>query len=254
MMTKIIKAILVDDEASARENLSMLLGRFCPEVEITGEAANVDDAIQLVRNNTPDVVFLDVEMPKKSGFELINAFTAINFNVVFVTAYDQYALKAFEVSAIDYLLKPIAIDRLKEAVHKITQQQQKSYTNRFGALKTNTDSNTLKKLAIPHGSDYAIVNIEDIIAIEADRMYSRLSVSPPRATAIKSYTYSKKLSYFENLFEHHSNLRRVHRSWMVNTRHMQSYSRKEHNIMLKNNMVVPVSKSYKQTFEAALGL
>lgn len=253
-MTNTIKAILVDDEASARENLNILLARFCPEVEIIGEAANVDDAIQCIQNNKPDVVFLDVEMPNKSGFDLINTYTAIDFHVVFVTAYDQYALKAFEVSAIDYLLKPIAVDRLKDAVHKIIMyREQQSYKNRFEALKTNTHG-TLKKLAIPFGTDYAVVNIEDIITIEADRMYSKLSVSDPRTATVKQYTYSKKLSYFEHLFERFSNLHRVHRSWIVNIGYMQSYSKKNHSILLKNSMVVPVSKSYKQSFEAFLSL
>lgn len=253
-MSDRITAILVDDEASARENLGLLLGRFCLEIEVIGEAVNVNEAKQLIQKSTPEVVFLDVEMPGKSGFDLINTLEYIDFQVVFVTAYDQYALKAFEVSAIDYLLKPVAVERLKEAVQKIRiQREQQSYKSRFEALKTNTHDKTLKKLAIPHGSDYAIVNIEDIITIEADRMYSKLSVTDSRTMTVKRYTYSKKLSYFEDLFEH-SSLHRVHRSWMINTRYMQSYSKKDHNVRLKNDMAIPVSKSYKEAFEASLGL
>lgn len=253
-MNNCIKAILVDDEASARENLGMLLERFCPEINIIGEATNVDDAMQLIQNSTLGVVFLDVEMPGKSGFDLINAIDRVDFQVIFVTAYDQYALKAFEVSAIDYLLKPIAVDRLQEAIRKLMiHKEQQTYKTRFETLKTNTHDQTLKKLAIPQGNDYAVVNIDDIIAIEADRMYSKLSVTDPQTRVVKKYTYSKKLSYFENLFEHLSELHRVHRSWMVNTRYMTSYSKKDHTIILKNTIIVPVSKSYKSTFEASLG-
>lgn len=254
MRATTIKAIMVDDEASAHENLSDLLTRFCPEVEILGHATHVDQAIPLIQKTQPDLVFLDIEMPRKSGFELINAFTTVNFHIIFVTAYDQYALKAFEVSAIDYLLKPVVTERLQEAVHKvITQQKQQNYGIRFNVLKTNTGSNTFKKLAIPYRSDYAIVNIEDIISIEAERMYSKLRVSYPRKKTIRNYLYAKKLSHFEHLFEQLPHFYRVHRSWIVNTHHIHTYSKKDRRITLENGMEIPVSKTQKYAFETFLG-
>ena len=121
-------------------------------------------------------------------------------------------------------------------------------------MKTNTHSDAFKKLAIPYRNDYAIVNIEDIITIEADRMWSKLWVSDSGTKVLKKYTYSKELKYFEDIFQDLSGIRRVHRSWMVNIRHMESYSKKDRSILLKNDVVVPVSKGYKQTFEAFLGL
>ena len=218
---------MVDDEVSARENLGELLTEFCPEVEILGEATHVDTAIKEIEKHEPDLVFLDIEMPQKSGFELIEAFSEVNFHIIFVTAYDQYALKAFDVSAIDYLLKPVDIDRLQEAVHKVMlQQKRQNYEARFKALKTNTRNDTFKKLAIPQRNDYAVVNIDDIISIEADGMYSKLSVSDKRTNTVKHYTYSKKLRYFEGLFQKLPHLRRVHRSWMINTHNIHSYSQK----------------------------
>lgn len=255
MTTSSIKALLVDDEPGARDNLNALLMQFCPDVKVIGEAANVDEAVTKIRNHSPHVVFLDIEMPGKSGFELIHAFETVDFYIVFVTAYDRYALKAFEVSAMDYLLKPVSIDRLKEAVRKVgSREQQKSYKRRFEALRTNTGDHTLKKISIPYRNDYAVINIEDIITIEADRMWSRLCVCEPEATAVKKYTYAKPLGYFKDLFKKNSDFRRVHNSWMINTRHIQFYSRKDRSVLLKNDLTVPVSKGYKQTFEAFLGL
>src|SRR3989338_4013155 len=127
-----LKAILIDDEESARNVLSNLMARFCPEVNILQTCANVTEAIDAINTHQPDVVFLDIEMPNYSGFELVNFFEKVNFEIVFVTAYDKYAIKAFEVSAVDYLLKPIEIDRLKQAVERlITKTNLKNSSKNF---------------------------------------------------------------------------------------------------------------------------
>ncbi len=189
-------------------------------------------------------------MPGKSGFSLLRAFETVDFHVVFVTAYDRYAVKAFEVSAVDYLLKPVDVDRLREAVQKVMKQQrQQAYNNRFEALEANTRNNRLKKLAIPYKNDYAVVNIDDIITIEAERMYSVVSVSEVSKKTVKHYTYSRELRYFEELFERFPHFLRVHRSWIVNTRYIVSYSKKDHHIILRNSMNIPVGRSYKPSFE-----
>ena len=251
---KTLQALLVDDEASAHENLTELLMRFCPEVDVVGNATHVDQAISLIGSIKPNLVFLDIEMPRKSGFELIDAFTSVDFHIIFVTAYNQYALKAFEVSAIDYLLKPVEVDRLKDAVHKVAlQQEQESYKKRFETLKTNTENETLKKIAIPHKSDFAIVDIENIVTIEADRMYSKLSVLDASAKAIKTYIYAKKLSHFEDLFEQLPHFYRVHRSWIINSRYVDTYSKKDHTLHLTNGTKIPVSKSRRERLEKSLG-
>lgn len=255
MTDKRLKAILVDDEASAHKTLGNLLTRFCSEVEIIGHVTSVDEAVQQIQKHQPDVVFLDIEMPGKSGFELLKAFTPVHFHIVFVTAYNQYAIKAFEVSAMDYLLKPVVVERLQEAVAKVMlQQKREDYKVRFEALKSNTGGNTFKKLAIPQRNDCAVINIEDIIAIEADGMYSTLLVSYGPAKTITKYTYAKKLRYFENLFEQLPHLYRVHRSWMINTRYINAYSKKDCCISLKNKLKIPVSKSHKKAFETFLGV
>lgn len=254
MTTNSIKALLVDDEASARENLTDLLIKFCPEVQIVGEAVNVDNALKQIRKHQPNVVFLDIEMPRKSGFELIKAFGDVNFYIIFVTAYDQYAVKAFEVSAIDYLLKPIAVERLQEAVRKLSLQQEKdSYKTRLEALKTNIRNTAFKNLIIPYKSGYISIHIQAIIAIEAERMYSNLYVRNPKTKTVVHYLYSKNLGYFEHLLEQHASFLRVHHSWMLNTDYVQFYSRKNRNIVLKGSLTVPVGKTYKAVFEDFMG-
>ncbi|MEM9686112.1 MAG: response regulator transcription factor [Bacteroidota bacterium] len=254
MKTNTIKALLVDDEERARRSLTKLLIRFCPEVQILGQAANVGQALEQLRIHKPELVFLDIEMPKQSGFELIHALGSPDFYIIFITAYDQYAIKAFEVSAIDYLLKPVAVERLQKAVRKVLlQQQQQDYADRFEVLKTNTTGASFEKLVVPYKGGHVHIDIEDIIAIEADRMYSSLFVLAHKKNIIKTYLYSRELGYMEKLFEHVPHLYRIHRSWLVNTRHIQFYSKKERSIVLKHNLIVPVSKSRKPAFEIFMG-
>lgn len=240
-MKQRITGIIIDDEQSARDNLSYLVNKYCLGITIVSEANNVDNAIVAIKKHEPDIVFLDIEMPQKNGFQLLEAFSEINFQVVFVTAYDKYAIKAFEVAALDYLLKPIDIDRLKEVGKKIKNAIQ-SANNRLQLLKENTKF--LNKIAVPYKSDYAILNIEDIICIEADRMYSIIYLK-----GAKKYITSKKLSYYENLLSENNRFTRVHRSWLLNTIHELSYSKKEKKVGIEG-FEIPVSKGYKEQFEA----
>lgn len=243
---KTTNAIIVDDELSARENLQYLLENFCPEITIVGICSNVDEAVLSINKLKPDVVFLDIEMPQKNGFQLLQEYKEINFQVVFITAYDQYAIKAFEVSALDYLLKPIDIDRLIEVVAKIKKQQLiASFKDRMTALSENKKK--LSKISIPYKSDYVVLDISTIVCIEADRMYSNIYTLDG-----KKYTASKKLNYYEELFFENSNFQRVHRSWVVNTVYINLYSKskRELNILEKK---IPVSKTYKEQVEKLLG-
>lgn len=240
-----IKAVVVDDEINARENLQYLLKEFCKEIEVVSEASNVDEAVKVIEKNKPQIVFLDIEMPQKNGFQLLNEFPEINFQIIFVTAYDMYAIKAFEVAAIDYLLKPIDIDRLKESVNKakkIIDQNINTSLSRLELLKENKKE--VKRIAIPYKSDYAILNIEDVLCIEADRMYSVIYTNKS-----KKYTVAKKLSYYEKLLCENGNFIRIHRSWIVNTNEIDIYSKKEKEVTLNNQTKISVSKTYKESFE-----
>lgn len=249
-----LTAIIVDDEINARENLQILIDSFCESVKIVGEAKHVDEAIILIENQKPQLVFLDIEMPQKNGFELLYYFKEIPFHVVFVTAYDSYAIKAFEVSAVDYLLKPIEIDRLKAAIKKVVaQEEQLHLASRYHSLKENIESQDIKTIYVPYKSDYAIIDVATILYIQANRMYSNICVFDPKTQQQKVYVYAKKLSYFEELFKNNPSFARTHRSWMVNTKHIQSYSKKNQLVTLIEDIEIPVSKSGKNALEILLG-
>jgi two-component system LytT family response regulator len=248
----IIRAIIVDDELSAHENLRYLLQQYCPTVQIVGEAFHVDEAIILIEETAPELVFLDIEMPNKSGFELFNAIETVSFHTIFVTAYDKHAIRAFTVSAIDYLLKPIAIELLKSAVEKVAlKQEAQNFMERMNVFQENNSQPAIRKLSIPYKSDYIIINIEDVLYIEADRMYSIIHIKSNKPQ--KTFLYAKKLSYFEELLVANENFCRTHRSWIVNLDHVASYSKKEHQLSIHTTTQIPVSKSYKEIVESKLG-
>ncbi len=253
-MNEPITALLVDDEYQARESMRILLKHYCPCVRVVAEAASVDEAVVAIVQHKPRLVFLDVEMPNKTGFELLNSFQSIDFEIILVTAHDQYAIRAFEVSALDYLLKPADPDRLCAAVNKMTEREaQNNQKLRFKAFLQNQNGEGISRLAIPHRGDYDIVDLSQIVTIEADRMYSLIAVSSDSNRTDREYTYAKKLSHFEDILQEHPHFHRVHRSWMVNTQFVKTYSKKEHKLILTNNRSVPVSKRYRPQVQQLLG-
>lgn len=245
MKTK-IKAIIVDDEQSARDNLRYLTEKYCENIEIVAEADKVVTAVEHIKIFQPNLVFLDIEMPKQNGFELFKYFDKPTFQVIFITAYNHYAVKAFEVSAVDYLLKPIDIERLKEAENKVLKQT--VLNQNFEVLEENIQTPELKNIAIPYKSDFVVIKIKNIICIQANRAYSNFTVLNTDKNIEKTYTYAKKLAYFEENLPKKQFIR-VHRSWIINFNFIQSYSKKESIITLSNNQQIPISKTYKEVFE-----
>lgn len=239
-----IQAVIVDDELNARENLRYLLNAFCKEVEIVSEVANVDEATVAINKHKPQLVFLDIEMPRKNGFQLLDEFSDIDFQIIFITAYDMYAIKAFEVAAIDYLLKPIDIERLQEAVKKVKKSIKNTEFSKANLNVLKENKKALQKIAIPYKTDYVILDIDNVLCIEADRMYSVVYTKNN-----KKYMVAKKLSYYENLLCNKKDFVRLHRSWIVNINKIEVYSKKEKEVTLESDFKVPVSKSYKENFE-----
>lgn len=242
-----IKAILVDDEQSARNILKNLLESFCPEVELLASETNILDAIESIKKHSPDLVFLDIEMPNYAGYEIVNFFDKVDFEIIFVTAYDKYAIKAFEVSAIDYLLKPIEIERLKESVDRVkTKLTSQNKNLSLEHLKTTLESNQVKSLVVSQNGYKYVVNVDEIIAIEAQESYSCIH------TKEKNYLASKNLKHFERLLTDNSNMIRVHKSWIVNIDKMINYSKSDLEINLENGLSAKLSKYKKTDFEAML--
>lgn len=242
-----IRAILVDDEESARDVLQNLLLRFCPEVELIAKCENIPEAVELIKKESPDLVFLDIEMPNYAGYEIVNFFEQIDFEIIFVTAYDQYAIRAFEIAAIDYLLKPIDIERLKQAVVRIQQQRNiEQQAQRLSLLGKTLESKELKNIVISDRGQQNIIPVESIVAIEAQESYCLVH------TLDKNYTASKNLKHFETVLESVPRFIRVHKSWLINKEYLKQYSKSELTIQLTNGLVTKLSKYKKAEFEAAL--
>lgn len=242
-----IKVILVDDEESARNILKHLLHNFCPNVNLLAAYTNVNDAVEGIKTLKPDLVFLDIEMPHKAGYEIVDYFDQVDFEIVFITAYEKYAIKAFEVSAVDYLLKPIEIERLKESVTRVAQKLgQTKRSESINHLKKTLESKAIKSLIVTQNGYQYAVQIEDIIAIEAQESYSCIH------TETKRYLASKNLKHFERLLCDQSTLIRSHKSWIVNLKHMINYSKSDLEINLNGGLTAKLSKYKKADFEAEL--
>ncbi len=242
-----IRAILVDDEESARDVLENLLRRFCPSIEILEKCNDLPKAVQKINELKPDLVFLDIEMPNYAGHEILNFFDDINFEIIFVTAYDSYAIKAFEVAAADYLLKPVDIERLKEAVCKVQKKiESKTISKHYEVLKESLVSNQIKNLVISERGDQVIIPVDQIIAIEAQESYSNIH------TPDKVYVASKNLKHFEGVLEHNKNFFRAHKSWIINLNELIKYNKSTGEIQLEHSINAKLSKYRKEAFETVI--
>lgn len=242
-----LKAILVDDEESSRDVLGNLLARFCPDVELKAKCKNLLEAVEEIKKHTPDIVFLDIEMPNYAGYEIVNFFDDITFEIVFVTAYDNYAIKAFEIAALDYLLKPIVIERLKASVNRVKEKKlSTSPSQQLNLLNETIQNKELKNILLTDKGQQYIVAIDNIIAIEAQESYCIIY------TTEKRFIASKNLKHFETLLETIPNFIRSHKSWLINKSYILHYSKSDLTIQLKGNLMAKLSKYKKAEFEAAI--
>ena len=242
-----LRAIIVDDEASARDVLANLLARFCPEVEVLNKCENVPAAVKSINELKPDLVFLDIEMPKKAGYEIVNFFKQINFEIIFVTAYDQYAIRAFEVAAMDYLLKPVDIERLKRAVARVKEYRNpQEQTQRLEQLSTTLETKEIRNIVVTDKGQQHVVSLNSIIAIEAQESYCIIH------TTERNYIASRNLKHFETTLESVPAFFRVHKSWLINRDHLKHYSKSELSIQLSNGIITKLSKYRKAEFESLI--
>lgn len=240
-----MKAVIVDDEQRARDVLKNLLTEFCNDVEVMECCHDVPSAVIAINKHQPDVVFLDIEMPNYSGFELFSFFQEINFHVVFATAYSQYAIKAFEVSAIDYLLKPIDIDKLEVAVEKVRNlKENKTLNKRLDTLQTNISNSKISRVALPITEGLVFIEVEDIVSLEADGSYTSVSLNNGKKMLI-----CKKLKYFDQLLDDTLQFFRVHRSSIVNINYIEHYSRNDSFLRMDNKSIVKIARNKKIAFE-----
>jgi len=246
-MSQQITAIIVDDEESARSILRSLLERFCPQVKVLGSYSNVESAVHSINSLKPKLVFLDIEMPNYSGFEIVNFFEEVNFEMVFITAYDKYAIRAFEVSAVDYLLKPIDIDRLKEAVERVEKRVGQTLSLDKQLLTESLQSKKGNRISLSIKGYQTILEVANIVAIEANESYAHLHMADGNVHLI-----SKNLKHFEMLLAENPRFFRTHKSWIINLDSMEKYQRSSGDIILNGGLIAKLSKYRKEEFESVL--
>ena len=243
-MEKQIKAILVDDEEGARNVLSKLITKFCPEIEIVAHCEDLLSAKTEIEAHKPDVVFLDIEMPNYAGYEIVKFFDTINFQIVFVTAYENYAIKAFEISAFDYLLKPVEVNKLRNAVKRLVDNKElHNIEQAYNALKENLKENKVKKIVLRKNTGSIVAAISDIIAIQAQLSYCTI------ITLDGEYTTSKNLKYYQLLLEDEPDFFRSHKSWIINKQHIEQFSKSSLEIKLAKGIEAKLSKYKIGLFE-----
>lgn len=246
-----IKSIIVDDEEINIENLRELLGKYCPSIEIVGMASDVDGALEMINIYKPDLVFLDIQLGRLSGFDLLNRLTNKSFEVIFVTAYDDYTLKAIKADALDYILKPIDIHELINAVFKAGKKISAAHAS--GTLETFF--NTLNKeqikdyhrVALPQQKETRYVATEEIFRCEADGVYTIFFLVNGERVII-----SKTLKEYTEMLEQF-NFIRIHSSHLVNAHFIRSWLKEDGGmILLTNGDRIPISKSQREKVKQIL--
>jgi len=239
-----VKAIIVDDEQDCCETIASLLNSFCPDVEVTGIYHNGAEALPAILQKQPDLVFLDVEMPRMNGFEMLEQLPQVNFDIIFTTGYDQYALKAIRFSAIDYLLKPVDREELQKAVQKVVQRTQRTVAKQVEILmqKLHQPAKTISKIALPTMEGLQMIVIGSIISCEAESNYTILLLKDK-----KKITTSITLKEIEEALEDHSFVR-VHRSYLVNLNEVEKYVKGEGGyLIMSDGSMIDVSRNKKET-------
>ena len=243
-----MRAILVDDEIDGVKTMKKMLHNFCENVNIVGEANSALEAIKLINKELPDVVFLDVEMPHGNGFDVLEATKDKNYHTIFTTAYNHYALKALKSNAVDYLLKPIDIDELKEAVEKVCKKSS-SDTKELNFNLLNTFNNDqIKKIAIPSKDGYYFVDVDEILYVKGEGSYVEIH------TKNKTYVSSKNLKHYGEIFEN-LDFYRANKSFIVNKSKISKYIRENGGmIVMQDQQKVLISRAKRVELKDILGI
>lgn len=241
-----MRAIIVDDQSKSRNVLRLMLEQYCPNIKVISEAENVAQGVELIHKYAPELVFLDVEMPDEDGFGLLNYFAKPAFEIIFTTAHPDYALRAFEVAAIGYLLKPIQATKLMDAVEKaIKLHGQNQISERLAAFKLNLHHNEVQKIALPVSDGLLFVEVNDIIMLKACGAYTQLFLKNQKDLLI-----SKNLKEFEGMLSKHPSFIRTHRSYIINMNYLLKYNKSEGGfIELSNDLHAEISKDKKTDFD-----
>jgi two-component system LytT family response regulator len=231
-----IKCVIIDDEANCRDDLSGLIGySFKDRLQVCGTAGSVKDGVNIINATLPDVVFLDIRMPEEDGFQLFNRFDPVNFDVVFTTSYEEYAIQAIKHAALDYLLKPVDPNELSAFLNRFDQQTKKNSLSSkikllLAQLEAGHEPNIL--VSLPAGKEFKVVNARDILYCKADINYTEIHTSDHA-----KFVVTKTLGKVEKILDYPFFFR-CHKSFLVNVNHIDSYNKIDGYIRMKNQEVI----------------
>lgn len=236
--TRMLRTLIIDDEAHVRESLTDMLKLHCPNAKVVGQAEGVKSGLKAIRTHHPDLVLLDIKMKDGTGFDLLERIDNIDFRIIFITAFDQYAIKAFRFSALDYLLKPVESVDLKEAIDKADKISQKEVNTQLNTLATNlqTDDQSKKKIILKTFDTVYLVKVKDIVYLESDGRYSTIFLESGEQVIV-----SNTLKHYDELLCEFG-FYRAHKSYLINLEHIHRFEKAEGGyVILEGDAKVPVA-------------
>jgi two-component system, LytTR family, response regulator len=245
-MNRKFRTVVIDDEQNAVDFIISVIGEYCADLEVVGKASSVAEGIKTIESLRPDLVLLDVEMPNGTGFDLLSHFPQKDFEVVFITAFNHYAIKAIKFSAVDYILKPININEFIEAISRVIKKRSDDLSRnneKFRVLMENLKTPSPSRLAIPTSEGMEYLNPRDIIRIEADRSYSWFHLVGERKILV-----SKNLKEFQDLLGDRYFFR-PHNSYLINLKFVKKFVKKDGGyIEMTDGSQIPISRNRKDIF------
>ena len=244
-----LTAVIIDDEVDAVYSIELIINEYCSNVSIIGKANSAIEGRDLILEKKPDLIFLDIEMPRGTGFDLLEMLPERNFDIIFITAYNNWAIKAFKYSAVDYILKPIDIDELIEAVNKVEKNSSSRgfSDDKYQALLENINVNKNKKLSISTSEGIEYIEVSKIIRFEGEGSYSKIYIVDQPVLLI-----SKNLKEFQELLSE-NNFFRTHNSHLINLEFVKKYVLKDGgHIEMKDNSIVPIARRKKDVFNEVM--
>jgi two-component system LytT family response regulator len=243
LLPKMIRVIIIDDETAMRQSLATLLKASCPNVRLIAKADGVKTGVEAIKKYHPDLIFLDIKMDDGTGFDLLKQFEQVDFKVIFITAYDQYAIKAFKFSALDYLLKPVDPDELADAINKAEKLVVQELNTQLGALEENMQhaDKSGKKIILRTFESIHLVNTRDIVYCESDEGYTRFYLLDNNKILV-----SNRLKEYDEMLNEFGFFR-VHKSFLINLVHLSRFDKSEGGIIiLANEYKVPVASRKRE--------
>lgn len=240
-----LRIIIIEDEPAAANLLEEMLKDIEPEVAVVDKCPDLPSGVKSIKRHSPDVVFLDIELPLYSGIQILDFFNPeeLTFQIVFTTAYNEYAMKAFEMSAVDYLLKPLLEEKLTAAIKKVYLKQALPSLQLLPALKKNLEPNINKKIVVPVASGFDILNLKDICYFKAEGSYTNICFCDSSSLLV-----SKNLKHFEFILSGLNHFVRIHRSYIANINYVKKIVRKEGGILfLENKSELPFAEDKMDT-------